>query len=79
MNGTLIFQLASFLTLILPVIIFIIIIIFVIRIVRRMERRADERLKLDKEIALSQQQQMQAINELNQRLTNIEKLLKEVE
>jgi uncharacterized coiled-coil protein SlyX len=41
-----------------------------------MERRADERLKLDKENATFQQQQIQ---EINNRLTNIEKILKEVD
>jgi hypothetical protein len=50
--------------------------IFGIRVVRRMELRADERLKLDKENAALQQRQIQ---EINNRLTNIEKILKEVD
>jgi hypothetical protein len=41
-----------------------------------MDKRADERLKLDKENASLLQKQIQ---EINQRLTNIEKTLKEVD
>ncbi|MBY0123041.1 hypothetical protein [Bacillus sp. S/N-304-OC-R1] len=73
------FQMIAFGSLTIPILITIIVVIFIVRIVRRMERRADERLKLDKENAQFQQQQMQAIQELNLRLTNIEKLLKDVE
>lgn len=73
------FQLFSLGALLIPILITIFIIIFVIRTVKRMERRADERLLLDKENASLQQQQMQAINELKNRLTTIENLLKEVE
>lgn len=60
----------------IPILIFITIIVFVIGIVRRMERRADERLRLDKENANLLQQQIQ---EINTRLTNIEKTLKQVD
>lgn len=60
----------------IPILIFIIIIVLVIGVVRRMERRADERLKLDKENANLLQQQIQ---EINIRLTNIEKTLKQVD
>ncbi|QED46672.1 hypothetical protein [Cytobacillus dafuensis] len=77
--GDILFQLFAFGSLLIPLLITILIIIFVIRIVRRMESRADERLKLDKENAVYQQEQMQAIKELNNRLTNIENMLKEVE
>lgn len=66
----------SFVIPMIPVLIFIVILIFLINVVRRMERRADERLKLDKENATLQQQQIQ---EINNRLTNIEKILKEVD
>ncbi|WP_100487772.1 hypothetical protein [Sporolactobacillus pectinivorans] len=68
-----------FLSLIIPLVpllIFILMIVFVIRAVHRMERRAEERLKLDKESATLQHKQIQDIND---RLTNIENMLKEVE
>jgi large-conductance mechanosensitive channel len=60
----------------IPFLLILFIVIFVIGVVRRMERRAEERLKLDKENAALQQQQIQ---EINNRLTNIEKILKEVD
>ncbi|NWL87156.1 MULTISPECIES: hypothetical protein [unclassified Paenibacillus] len=60
----------------IPLLVFIIIIYYVISIARRMGKRADERLKLDKENAHLLQQQMQ---EVNLRLTRIEKMLKEVD
>lgn len=60
----------------IPVLLILCIFIFGISVVRRMERRAEERLKLDKENAALQQQQIQ---EINNRLTNIEKILKEVD
>lgn len=63
----------------LPIILIVGIIIYVTRVVRRTEQRADERLKMDKENFILQQQQMAAITELNSRLTRIENLLKEVE
>jgi sensor domain CHASE-containing protein len=59
-----------------PILIFIVILIFVVRVVRRMERRAEDRLKLDKENVSLQQKQME---EINDRLTNIEKILKQVD
>jgi hypothetical protein len=66
----------SFIIPMIPILIFIFIVIFLANVVRRMERRADERLKLDKEnTALLQQQ----IKEINNRLTNIETVLKEVD
>ncbi|MEH7120502.1 hypothetical protein V7128_24235 [Neobacillus vireti] len=78
-KGDFIFQSFAFAPLILPLLLFIFIIIFVMKIVRRFERRAEERLKLDKENSSLQEQQIKAINELNERLTKIENLLKEVD
>jgi sensor domain CHASE-containing protein len=78
-GGDLLFSLIPFAITFLPLIILIVALIFVVRIIKRMERRTDERLKLDKENAAFQQQQLQTINELNNRLTNIENMLKEVE
>ncbi len=60
----------------IPIVIFIGILIFGISFIRRMERRAEERLKLDKENIELQQRQIQ---EINNRLANIEKILKEVD
>lgn len=66
----------SLLVPLIPILFFIVIFIFLIGIIRRMERRADERLKIDKENTNLLQQQIQ---EINQRLANIEKTLKEVD
>jgi len=60
----------------LPLIVLILIFIFVFTVIRRAERRAEEQLKLDKETAQLQQQQIQ---EINKRLTNIENILKQVD
>lgn len=60
----------------LPLIVLVIIFVFVISVIRRMERRAEERLTLDKETAHLQQLQIQ---EINNRLTNIENILKQVD
>ncbi|MGP1906949.1 hypothetical protein ACTSEZ_02200 [Metabacillus sp. JX24] len=61
-------------------IIFIILpLIFIIRYFKRMEKRAEERLKLERDHAAFQQKQVKVNEELNQRLTSIEKMLKEVE
>lgn len=77
--GTILYQLFASLTLLLPLILFIVLIIYVVRIVRRMERRADERLKIDQEMSTLQQQQMNAIQDINKRLTAIEQTLKQVD
>lgn len=74
-----VFGFVSLITLVLPVILIIVLIIYVTRIVRRTEQRAEERLRLDKENSALQQQQMQAMTELNNRLTRIENMLKDVE
>ncbi|MFX3617635.1 MAG: hypothetical protein ACE3JK_08905 [Sporolactobacillus sp.] len=59
-----------------PVLIFILLTFFVVRVLHRMERRADERLKIDRENMTLQQKQMQGIDD---RLTRIENMLKEVD
>jgi len=53
--------------------------IFIIRYFKRMEKRAEERLILEREHIAFQQKQVKVNEELNQRLTSIEKILKEVE
>lgn len=61
---------------ILPIIIGIFIIIFIVLTVKKNGERADERLKIERENMLVQQNKM---DEMNQRLITIEKILKEVE
>ncbi|MBU9722417.1 MULTISPECIES: hypothetical protein [Bacillaceae] len=68
--------LTALLPLIFPLGIIIFIIVFVIRTIRKIERRAEERLKLEREKSAILHQQM---NEINNRMTNIEKMLKEVD
>jgi len=67
---------APFVIQLIPIVIFVVIFIFLVGIIRRMEKRADERLKIEKENATLLQQQIQ---EINQRLKNIEKTLLEVD
>ncbi|UKJ47522.1 hypothetical protein [Lysinibacillus sp. ACHW1.5] len=60
----------------LPLLVLVFIFVFVISVFRRVERRAEERLKIEKETAQLQQQQIQ---EINKRLTTIENILKQVD
>lgn len=73
------FALISIFAFLIPIILTILFIVYVIKVIRRSERRAEERLQLDRENSTFQQLQTESINELNQRLIVIEKLLKEVE
>ncbi len=73
---TIVFALLPLLMMLIPLGIVVFIIVFVIKTVRRMDQRAEERLKLDKENAALQQQQM---NEINNRISNIERMLKEID
>ncbi|MBU9722420.1 MULTISPECIES: hypothetical protein [Bacillaceae] len=54
----------------------ILVIVAVVKVVRRMDQRAEERLRLEKENATLQHQQMK---EITNRITKIEKMLKEVD
>lgn len=67
---------APFVIQLIPIVIFVVIFIFLVGLIRRMEKRSDERLKIEKENATLLQQQIQ---EINQRLKNIEKTLQEVD
>ncbi|MCS5503122.1 hypothetical protein NY607_18615 [Lysinibacillus sp. A4] len=60
----------------LPLLVLVFIFVFVISVFRRVERLAEERLKIEKETAQLQQQQIQ---EINKRLTTIENILKQVD
>ncbi len=77
--GDIYFQLMNFVILILPIVFIILIIYFGIKYVKRAEKRADERLKLDKESTILQEQQLKLIESLNVRLSRIEKTLNEIE
>ncbi|SHF86384.1 hypothetical protein [Ornithinibacillus halophilus] len=71
--------LISLILFLLPIALIIVAIVYGVKILKRAERRADERLKIDKENSNYQKQQLNEINELNNRITTIEKLLKDVE
>ncbi|KMK75838.1 hypothetical protein [Alkalihalobacillus pseudalcaliphilus] len=77
--GSVLFQLISILFIIMPIALIIIISIYVVRTVRRLERRADERLKIEQKVLETQQTHQQSMEKLDHRLTNIEKMLKEVD
>ncbi|WP_027725075.1 hypothetical protein [Tuberibacillus calidus] len=76
MLGSIMLIITTFVIPMIPVFIFIVIFIFLVGLIRRMEKRSDERLKIEKENATLLQQQIQ---EINQRLKNIEKTLQEVD
>lgn len=68
--------LIALLPLIIFVAIFVAIIVFIVSVVKRFERRADERLALEKENTNLLHSKLNGIDE---RLSAIEKILKEVE
>jgi large-conductance mechanosensitive channel len=78
MPGDFIFSFMPFLSMLIPIAIFCCIVFFLIRFIRRTERRSDEKIKLEKENKSTQQQQIDTLKEMNERLTRIENLLKEV-
>lgn len=64
---------------VLPVILIIILVVYVKNVIARMEQRSDKRVEIDRQNAEIQQQQMKIMEELNQRISNVEILLKQVE
>ncbi|GGA48285.1 hypothetical protein [Psychrobacillus lasiicapitis] len=77
MDGITIFGIfLSLLPLIIFIGIFVAIIVFIVSVVKRFERRADERLALEKENTNLLQSKLNGIDE---RLSTIEKMLKDVE
>lgn len=77
MDGFTIFGLfLSLLPLIIFIGIFVAIIVFIVSVVKRFERRADERLALEKENTNLLHSKLNGIEE---RLSTIEKMLKDVE
>ncbi len=77
--GDVLFQLISIITLILPVAFIVFLFVYVKRLIQRMEKRSDERVQIDQQNTAIQQQQMKTLNDLNVRISNVEKILKEVE
>ena len=61
---------------VLPVILIIILVVYVKNVIARMEQRSDKRVEIDRQNAEIQQQQMKIMEELNQRISNVEILLK---
>ena len=64
------------LTTLIPFIIVILIVIFAVKTVKRFEKRADEKLAIERENNSLLQSK---VNDLNERIVTIEKMLKEVE
>ena len=75
--GDILFQLISIITLILPIAFIVFLFVYVKRLIQRMEKRSDERLQIDQQNTAIQQQQMKTLNDLNVRISNVEKILKE--
>ncbi len=66
-------------TLFLYIFIPILIIFIIVRFLKRKEARAIERLKVEKNSLSIHKQQMSMLNDLNNHLKSIEKMLKDVE
>lgn len=76
MSTTLIIGLLPLLTSLIPFIFVILIVVYAIKTVKRFEKRADEKLAIERE----NNSLLQAkVNDMNERLITIEKMLKEVE
>jgi len=70
------FAFLPILTLFVPIIFVLLVVFYIIRSVKRFEKPADEKLALDKE---NTRQLQSKVNVLEERLSVIEKMLKEVE
>lgn len=78
-TGDILFQLISIVMFLLPIAFIVFLFLYVKRLIQRMEKRSDERLQIDQQNTAIQQQQMKTLNDLNVRISNVEKVLKEVE
>jgi large-conductance mechanosensitive channel len=76
MSSVTLFGLLPLLSLLVPFIIILLIVIFVVKTVKRFEQRADEKLTLERE---NNRLLQSKVNDLEERLVVIEKMLKEVE
>lgn len=70
------FGIPGLVLLLVPIGLVVLIIYFIIKIIKRFDERANEKLMLERENTLAIQKR---VDDLNGRLTNIEKMLKEVE
>ncbi|MBU8880903.1 hypothetical protein BGM26_18290 [Bacillus sp. FJAT-29790] len=71
MNGIL-----GLVTLLVPIALVVFVIYFIFKTIKGYEKRANEKLMLERENTLTLQKR---VDDLNERLVNIEKMLKEVE
>ncbi|MHC8517781.1 hypothetical protein [Sporosarcina sp. ITBMC105] len=70
------FVLTSLFSFVLPILAIIIAVVFIVKTVKRFEKRADERLAIERENSNMLQERLK---EMDNRLIDIERLLKEVE
>lgn len=70
---------APLLIMVLPIILIIILIVYAKNVISRMEQRSEKRLQIDRQNSEIHQQQMKVLDELNLQISNVEKLLKQVE
>lgn len=76
MSSVTLLGLLPLITFLIPIIFLLLVVFFVVNTVKRFERRADEKLAIEKENNTLLQTK---VNDLNERLIVIEKMLKEVE
>ncbi|MFD2043382.1 hypothetical protein ACFSTA_03230 [Ornithinibacillus salinisoli] len=77
--GDAIIQLIFLLLTLAPIVLIVIGFVYLTRMIKRAEKRSEARLKMDNENAKFQEEQIRTINDLNKRLTNIERMLKDVD
>ncbi|MDW0112990.1 hypothetical protein QT711_07315 [Sporosarcina saromensis] len=70
------FVFTSLFSFVLPILAIIIAVVFIVKTVKRFEKRADERLAIERENSNMLQERLK---EMDNRLIDIERLLKEVE
>ena len=78
-TGDILFQLISIVIFLLPLVFIVLLLLYVKRLIQRMEKRSDERLQIDQQNTELQKQQIKTLNDLNERILNVEKILKDVE
>ena len=75
-NVTTYLGLFSLMQIFLPIILILIVLFFIVKTVKKYEKRADERLRLEKQHIESNLKQL---DEIHQKIDNIEKMLKDIE
>lgn len=71
------FQIISLIIFFGALIIPVLVLIFIVRLIRKHDARVEERKTFEKEILALQQEQIKQLTELNDRLEEIKRLLKE--